>query len=341
MSENVFNVLQLGRQAGTFAAPGSAVPATFLFPVEAPVNFELDRGSAISKQDRGRNVRNSSGAGYHGVRMASGPISTQVRFEDIMDLLEMHYAGGVVASGTSPKVWLYPFEAEAPTLVPYTCEAGNIDSASSQVRLKSALISQLQLSFASLGVPGASPWMAAADLVGFDREFSALTGSLSPRTGLEVAQGHLTRLYEGTTATAFASLAELANSLKSFSLTTQRNLVPRAYGSGSDAPTSYGFTDQSNATFEATVAISSTAKTDFHDIWNVASPASLGERRWRVKCIGSGVKYMTIDMRAGILAVPFDEADGERLFAVNGELIDDSTLDASHTIEIGNGIAAL
>ena len=42
----------------------------------------------------------------------------------------------------------------------------------------------------------------------------------------------------------------------------------------------------SSATFEAKVAVSSTSKSDFHDIWNAAAPASLGERRWRVKALG-------------------------------------------------------
>lgn len=341
MSEDVFNILQLGRQAGSFTAPGAAVPATFKFPVEEVISPELDRGSAFSKQDVGRNSRNRSGSGYHGVRAATASLSSQVRFEDIMDLLEMSMAGGVTPSGSNPYTWLYPFEVGAPTLKPYTAETGNIDSASSQARLTSMLISQLELSFDALSAPGASPWMAAADLLAIDRDIAAVTAALNPRTGMEVAQGHLTRLYEGAVGTAFASLTELAASLKAFTATWQRNLTLRAYGSASDLATTFGFTEQSSLSGTLQVGISTTAKTDFHDIWNVASPASLGERRWRLKCAGSGTKVFQIDLRAGITAVPYDENDGERLFSVDFEGVDDSTLDAMSAITVINAIATL
>src|SRR3954471_10383358 len=108
-SENVFNILQMGPQAGTAYSPGSAVAATMLYPLENPVAFELDRASTFPKQDRGRNVRNSAGSGFHGVRGAGVTIPGTVSFEDIMDFLEMHYAGGVVPSGSY--TWVYPFEA--------------------------------------------------------------------------------------------------------------------------------------------------------------------------------------------------------------------------------------
>ena len=36
----------------------------------------------------------------------------------------------------------------------------------------------------------------------------------------------------------------------------------------------------------------------------------------------------------GILAVPIDEVDGERLFKITGEFVDDATLAASHQIAI-------
>ena len=156
-----------------------------------------------------------------------------------------------------------------------------------------------------------------------------------------MVQGHLTRLYEGTTGTAFASLAELAGSLKSFTMTSNRNLARRAYGSSSDVATAFGFKDMSNTTFEAKVAVSASSKSDFHDIWNAASPAALGERRWRVKAIGTGSKAFTIDLRAGILAVPYDDVDGERVFKVTGECVDDATLGAPWQATVTNGIAAL
>jgi len=340
MSENVFNLIQFGRQAGTFAAPGSAVAATFKYPVEAAVNFDLDRASTFPKQDVGRNVRNRAGSGFHGLRAASATLPAHVRFEDIMDILEMHAAGSVTPTGGGPYTWVYPCEGGAPTLIPYTIQGGNNDVAEAPRRLRSALIDQLTIGFAALTAPGAYPWTLSAEVVALDREISALTASLAPRTGLETVQGHLSRLYEGVTGTAFASLAELAGSLKSFTLTSTRALARRAYGSASDLATSFGFTDQSNATFEALVGISATAKTDFHDIWNSAG-GSLGERRWRIQAAGTGTKMFTIDLRAGIMAVPDDEVDGERVFKVTGELVDDSTLNAPWQATVVNSISAL
>ena len=198
------------------------------------------------------------------------------------------------------------------------------------------------------------------DPFGTSSMFSGLTGSgpspsitiaqsvpgvpvtaVAARSGMEVMQGHLTQLYEGTTGTAFASLTELAGSLKSYTQTTNRNLARRAYGGTSDVAVRYGFKDMSTGTFEAKVGVSATSKSDFHDIWDVASPAPLGERRWRIKVTGTGSKLMYIDSRVGIFAVPTDEVDGERIFKVSGEFVDDSTLGAPLQWQITNGIASL
>lgn len=338
-SEAVFDILQIGSQGGTAYAPGSAAAATVLIPIESPVNFELDRASTYPKQDRGRNVRNSAGTGYHGVRAAGVTIPAEVRFEDIAIFLEMHYAGGVSPSGGGPYTRVYPFEAGTPTIVPATIEGGSTDATQAQMRLVSALVDQLTIGFSDIVAPGAYPWTLSAQLLAFDREINNLTGSLSAKAGLETVQGHLTRLYEGTTGTAFGSLGALDGHLKGYSQTTSRNLARRAYGSTSDIASRFGFKDMSNGTFEAKVAISATSKSDFHDIWNVASPASLGERRWRLKAVGTGTKVFQIDLRAGIMAVPYDEVDGERVFKVSGEMVDDDTLNASNTITVVNSIA--
>lgn len=446
MSENVFDLVQMGAQSGSFQAPGSAAAATLLFPVEAPVTIDLDRASTYPKQDRGRNARNTAGQGYHGLRGSSLTLPGEVAFEDIMDILETHFAGGVVPSGSNPYTWLYPFEADAPTIVPKTIQNGNRDSSESQQRSISTLTDSLTLGFAALTAPGAYPWTLSASMIGLDRDIAALTagvagtnevqtitvtasggtftisflgvatgalafnadgpttvqtalralssinganvtvtgtgpyvitfigalaatdvpllvlgvGSLTGgsatilettkgvnatavagRTGRETVQGHLTRLYEGTTATAFASLTELAGSLKSYTQTTNRNLARRAYGSASDLATKFGFTDMSAGTFEANVGVSPTSKSDFHDIWNAAAPASLGERRWRIKTIGTGTKVFQIDARVGIMAVPYDDIDGERVFKVTGEFVDDSTLNAPLAATVINAIASL
>ena len=88
------------------------------------------------------------------------------------------------------------------------------------------------------------------------------------------------------------------------------------------------------------VAISATTKTDFHDIWNVATPAALGERRWRLVSQGVSPKSFQLNPRAGISLRP-RENDGERLFSVTGEIVDDSTLVGGAQITVINGIASL
>lgn len=340
MSEQVFNIVQIGKQSGSFTAPGAQAAATFLFPISDKINPDLELGSAYPALHRGRNVRNLGGSGYHGVRKSGVPLPSEVRFEDIMPILEMIYAGGVVPTGTNPYTWLYAFEALSPTIVPATIETGNTDLGSAQEALLSCLVNSLTMGFSPITAGQASPWTLSADVMGFDRVVSALTGSLSPKAAaLETVQGHLTRFYEGTTATAFAALAELAGSLRSFTMTATRNLIQRAYGSASDVPTKWGFTDLSNTTYEALIAVSSTAKTDLHDAWNT-SGASLGERRIRIKAIGTGTKTFTIDALAGLFAVPWDDSDGERVYKVSGEFADDTTLAASHTVSVVNSIAS-
>ena len=338
-SENVFNIVQFGAQSGTAYAPGSAVPATVLFPIDSPVAFELDRASTFPKQDRGRNVRNSAGQGFHGVRGAGCTLQTLGSFEYLPDLLEMHAAGGIVPTGTYTRA--YPFEAVTPTIVPRTLEGGNTDATQTQMRLTSCLIDSLTMGFPDIIAPGAYPWTISATILAFDRTVTALTGSLTPRAGMEIMQGHLTTLLEGTTATAFASLSELTGSLKSFTMTTNRMLARRAYGGSTDIPIRYGFKDMSTGTFEAKIGVSATSLSDFHDVWNVASPAPLGERRWRIKVIGTGSKQVAIDARVAIMAVPLDDVDGERIFKVSGEFVDDSTLNAPVLWTVTNSIATL
>lgn len=338
-SEAVFDIFQIGSQGGTAYSPGVAAAATFLYPTEAPAKFELDRASSYPKQDRGRNARNSAATGYHGVRGAGASISSQVRFEDVAAILEMIFAGGVVASGGGPYTRVYPFEAGTPTIIPATIEGGSTDATQTQMRLVSALIDSLTIGFADIVAPGAYPWTLSATVVALDREIHNLTGALSARAGLETVQGHLTKLYEGTVGTAFGSLAELSSHLKGFTSTFNRQLARRAYGSASDIASRFGFKDMSGGTIGCKVAISSTSKSDFHDIWDVASPASLGERRWRLEASGTGTKKFTLDFRVGLMAVPIDEVDGERIFDCSGEIVDDDTLGAPATATIVNSIA--
>jgi hypothetical protein len=411
VSEDVYGIVQLASQAGSVGSPGSAAAATLLFPISDQIQPDLDLGAAYPALHRGRNVRNLGGSGYHGVRKAGVTLPSEVRFEDIIAILERIHAGAVtpsggtvavtsssvasptvittgaahslltgdvttiaghsgstpsingqwvvtVLSGTTfsipiqvtvggtggtalkPQTWLYPFEAGSPTIIPGTMETGNIDLASSQERLVSFLVNSLTLGFSPITAGQASPWTLSADCMAFDRAVNALTSALTPMSSpLETVQGHLTRFYEGTVGTAFASLAESAATLRSFTMTAARNLALRAYGSASDLASKFGFTDLSNATYEMLVAVNTTTKSDLHDTWNT-SGASLGERRIRLQATGSGSRKFTIDALAGLFAVPWDSSDGERVYKVSGEFADDTTLGASHAISVVNGIGA-
>lgn len=324
MSEQVFHKVQLGAQSGTLAAPGSAVAATVVFPVSAePVVLDLDRASQYPQEDYGRNSANHAARGYHGVRGVSFTLTGEVRFEDLHWLLERHFAGGISPSGDTRT---YPFEVTAPTIIPMTLQTAS-ETTEDQWRATSVVIDELTLEYAALTVPGASPWTFSASCMATQREISAPTAGQSA-VAVQTAQGHLTTMAEGTVATAFGSLSALTSSLIRFSITTSRNFAYRKYGGTTDTADAYGFGEKSNATFEAQVKISSTTKSDFHDIWN-SSGATLGERRWRVSCAGSGTKALVLDMRAGIFAIPSGgERDGERIYTVTGELVDDATLDA-------------
>lgn len=341
MAELVFDIVQLSKQAGSFAAPGAAVPATFKFPISASINPDLNLGATYPQLDRGRNVRNLGGSGYHGIRAAGVTIPAEVRFEDIMAILEMIYAGTVVPTGVGPYTWLYAYEAGAPTIKPYTIETGTTDLASAVNQLPSCLIDTLTLGFAPITAGQASPWTLSANVLAFDRVVAAQTAALAEiATPLETVQGHLTQFYEGPIGTAFASLPVLGSSLRSFTMTANRNLILRPYGSASDLPIKYGFKGMSTATFDMEIAVGATAKTDLHDVWNT-SGSSLGERRIRVKSIGTGTKTFTIDARAGLYAMPWADGDGERVYKITGEFADDTTLLASHTISIVNSVAAI
>lgn len=259
-----------------------------------------------------------------------------------MDILEMTYAGDVSPAdlGGGLYGWTYPFEKGTPTLVPYTIETGNNDLAQAQHEAESCLINELTFGFEDLAVPGASPWTMSADVMAFDRAIADLTTDLAVRTGLQTVQGHLTRIYLGSTATAFGSLSEVATTLVGYQHTAQRNLTRRKYGGDDDKADAYGFSDLANAMADAKIRISADTKTDLHDAWN-SSGVELGEKRVRIAAAGSDGRIFQIDGRVGITAFPYDERDGERVYNCHFEFVDDEDLEASHTVYIVNGISAL
>ena len=65
------------------------------------------------------------------------------------------------------------------------------------------------------------------------------------------------------------------------------------------------------------------------------------ERRWRIKCTGSGVNTFTIDARVRFRAVNVGEHENERLFAVEGVFVKDSTLGGRAQITLTNSVATI
>lgn len=335
MAEQVYRVVQYGVET----VVGTSVAATAKLAVDAATP-ELDRASQYGGEDYGRSIRNHDSRGYHGLRASQMPFAGDVTFEQIMPFLEAHYAGGITPTGTNPYTWVYSFEGGAATRKTLTIEEGVAGSTQDEWEMAGTIVDDLTLEYDMLAAPGAQPWRLSGTFMGMDRAVATLTGSLT-LPALETVMGHLTILKEGTTATAFASLSDLSGSLIRYSQTTNRNNVRRPYGAASgDKASAWGQSEKATGTFEAIVKVSATAKTNLHDIWN-SSGGSLGERRWRVEAVGSGTKVLRSDFRAAIFAVGIDDRDGERVYAVTGEMVDDSTLGGMNTITIINTMAAL
>lgn len=334
MTEQVYRVVQIGLES----TPGTGVAATTQLALDAAVPG-LERGSQFGAEDYGRSIRNHAGRGYHGLRASSMPFACDVNFEQVMYLLNMFAAGGISPTGTDPYTWVYPVEGGTSTQKTYTIEEGVVGSTQDEWEMVGSMVDDLTLEYDALAAPGAQPWRASGTFVGFNRSVAAMTPALT-LPALETAMGHLTILKEGTTATAFASLTELSASLIRFSLAMNRNRVRRAYGSTSDVATGWGLSEKATGTFEAMVKISATSKTDTLDIWN-APGGALGERRWRVEAAGSGTKNLKVDLRTGFTEVGIDTRDGERVYAVTGEIVDDTTLTGPAAVTVVNSVATL
>lgn len=334
MAERAFDVIQIGIQS-TDTTP---VAATAIFPgrIDAPA---LDRSLRVPEEDFGRLSPANPGRLAYGVRGASAQLDAEVRFEDVMRLLELHARGGVTPTGIGPYTWTYTWDETSITAKSATIEVGS-EASQDQWRLVGARIDELTLGFDALSAPGNAPWTATGSLVAIDRAINALTTGLTAPTTLETAEGHLTTVYEGTTATAFASLAELAAHLVAFRLTSRMPWERRVYGSAADTATSWGLSGKPECTFEMELKASPTSKTNVHDIFT-ASGASATERRLRIKVAGSGTKAITIDGRVVYETVQRGDRNGEAVYAVTGRYVYDPTLASRLQVAVVNGVSAL
>lgn len=326
MSEGVYNIVAFGRQASL----ATAVAATTVFPVDAGfLGFELDRATESPDEDYGSTSREQAGRTSHGIRWATASLPFVARFEDIMHPLEMHVS--TISGGTATgSAYTWTFDETSASLAtglkPYTIEYGVDGSTQDEHRAVGVIADTLELGFDALSAPGNSMWKGTLGLVAINREGTAITGTANPPTTLETMEGHRTTLVEGTTSTAFGSLAN-SLSLKQFSFRSSNSAVGRAYGGSSDTVSDIGRSGKGTIEFDALIGIDSTSKTNVHDVFNVSGSVA-SERRWRVTVTGSGspAKVFRIDMRVSIRAVPLGDHEGEHLYAVSGVAVKDSTL---------------
>jgi len=233
--------------------------------------------------------------------------------------------GTVVSSGTGSGTVTHTWTADTTsvTVLPYTVEVAE-DTQDWDVN--DVVCTQFDAGFDTLTVPGNAMWTFNAQLQGSDKASSTATGSLSAPATLETVEGHLTTLSEGSTATAFASLSELTSHLVSYRITVNCPKPGRIYGGTTDTASAWGV-QKREVTFEAMLKISATSISDVFDIFNVSGGFPT-DRRWRIACDGAGVNAMTIDGRVRFTSVNVDPdgRDGERLLAVSGYYVYDSTL---------------
>ena len=343
MSEGVFNLVQFGRQAAV--ATGTA--ASTIFPVDAGfLGFELDRASESPEEDFGISSREYPGRESTGVRWATASLPFVARYQDLFHALEMHVVNQGTASGTAGGTCTWPYTFNETTellsgaLKPYTVEYGVDGSTQDEWEAVGVLANELELGFDALSAPGNSMWKGTLGLVGLTRTPAAMTGGLSAPATLETIEGHLTQFYEGSTSTAFASLGTASGTLKQFSFRSNVNAVGRAYGGTADVATSIGRSGKGEVEFDALIGINSTTDTDILDIFEVAGSV-VTERRWRIDASGSGVNKLTIDFRCRFRAVNIGEHEGERLYAVNGVWVYDSTLAGRGKIQVTNSLVTI
>jgi hypothetical protein len=324
MTEAVYNKVQLGQQS----ALATAVATTTVFPVdEGFTGFELDRAAESPNEDFGSSSREYSGRGSTGVRWATASLPFTGRFQDFMHIQQMHFDTATTA-GAGPYTHTTIFDDSgsllSSALKPYTVHYGVIGSTQDEWIATGVLCDTLDFGFDALSAPGNSMWKGTAGLIAINRGNGTMTAAQTPPATLETMEGHKTTIADGSTSTAFGSLASLA-SLRQFHFNSVLNAAGRAYGGTSDTATAVGQSGKGEVAFDGLIGIASGAKTSLIDIYNVAGDV-MTDRRFRVTITGSGTNVCTLDFRARFTSVDVGIDNGERLYAVNGVFVYDSAL---------------
>jgi hypothetical protein len=330
MSESLYRGIQIGKET-TY---GTAVAATTILPVdEGSGEFTLNRATRFPEEDFGTQTAFLGGRGTHGVRMATASLAMDARFEDIGQILRMLTAP--VYAGAGPYSQTYTLGTTTDTSESMTFE---INTDVQDFIASGVKVTSLELSYDAIAAGENSPWKITAELQANRIVKGTATAALTIPSVLETIEGHLTQIYQGTTATAFGSLAELSAHLVQYSLRIEQERPLRPYGSTVDYATNVGIRKR-RATFNAMLALSATTITDVYDIFD-SSGGLLSERRLRLKASGSGTKTLTIDHRAAYMNVDRDPngRDGEYVLNVEGNATYDSTLASDVVIAVG-GVA--
>ena len=333
MAEAAFRKLQLGKES-TF---NTEVDATVIFPCDpGSAEFTLNRATEVPDEDYGRAVRNQTGRGSHGARVATASLSAPARFEDIGHLFNMALGSATTTgSGTYTHVW--DQDTTADTTNSYTFET---DDGVAPFVTTGVKVTSFQLGFDAIGPGQNQMWTISADLQGANHTQGTATSGISDPSALETMEGHLTTIAAGPVGTAFASLSAIGTALVSYQLDYSCEKPLRIYGGASEVAGSTGkLKGQGTVTF--LLKVSSATIDETWDIFTVAGGAPT-ERRVRVTCDGAGDNAMTIDHRLIFTDVHIepDGRDGERLVSVTAETVYDSTLGSDIEITIVNAVSS-
>lgn len=238
---------------------GTPVAATILFPAESSTIIELDRAPVTPEEDWGEFAQSRPSRSSFGVRQATMPMRSDLRFEDVIRILDSALSGGVSPTGSNPYVWTYDLDNTTDTLVSKTIEEGD-----NQVvyQMAGALIQRIRFSFDALNPGSASPWKLEITWLGRTKTKISAFASGSAPAAMETAMGHLCRLYYGAATTAFAELDEITGSILSADITVETGVVLRKQGGQGDLADSHGRM-RTKVTFTVVVEQTSAAYTAF------------------------------------------------------------------------------
>lgn len=330
MAESAYRKIQMGKESTL----GTEVEATLIFPADpGSGEFTLQRATQVPDEDYGRSVRNQTGRGSHGVKLATATLSAPARFEDFGVILNMGL-GSATTSGSGTYTHVWQRDTTAATINSYTVESN--DGAAPFIAT-GVVCTGFDLGFDTIGPGENAMWTISGELQAANVTQGTATGGLSDPTTLETMEGHNTTIAMGPTGTAFASLSAVGTALVSYRYRDTFEKPGRPYG-GSETFSSVG---ARKGMGEVTILMKVTSATidESWDIFAVAGSVPT-ERRVRISVDGSGDNAFTIDHRLLFTDVHVepDGRDGERLVSITAETMYDSTLgsDVEMTLTTSN-----